>query len=196
MSASDLPSPWIRAVAGALFVGVGALVALAAFDVGPLRATDINGPPWLAIAAGSIFVLGGVALWAGAAAGRRAWLSGAIAALMLVAFAAIGNWIAFGAGERACSGGLSGVLSLSWRAADVECRAAFGLGALMLDGMLLWALGAGLHAAGVPGRLPAWIEKAGQGLLLLALVPILLVLAVFAFGQALVERWRQRNDGA
>lgn len=76
MRASDLPSQRVRIAAGLLFVGGGTVVSLAAFDIGPLDSSDVNGPPWRAFASGAIFLPGGVALWVGEAAGRHAWLSG------------------------------------------------------------------------------------------------------------------------
>ena len=187
MSSSDMPSPPLRFVLGLLFFAGGIVLTLATFDVGPLHASDINGPPWLGAATGSIFIFGGAFLWAGDAAARHPWFANALAALMLAGFAAIGNWIAFGAGPRECSGGFSGFLFTSHFAAEIECRAAFGIGALMLDGLLLWMLGMGLRGVGLEGSLPIWLEKLGKGLLLLGVAPIVLVLIVVVFFKALFE---------
>lgn len=74
---------------------------LAAFDIGPLHREDINGPPWLAFVAGGLFFLAGVSILMGRI-GPLA--SSTLTVLMLAGFAAIGNWIAFGAGEEPSGG--------------------------------------------------------------------------------------------
>jgi hypothetical protein len=182
-----MPSAPVRFVLGLLFVACGIVGILATFDVGPLHARDINGPPWLGAATGGIFVVGGVFLWAGDAGARHPWFSNVLAMLMVAGFAAIGNWIAFGAGPRECSGGVSGFIFTSRMAAEIECRAAFGIGALMTDGLLFWMLGKGLRGLGLEGPLPTWSEKLGQGLLLLGLAPIVLVLIVIVIFKSLFE---------
>lgn len=88
MSSSDMPSPPVRFVLGLLFFAGGVVGILATFDVGPLHAGDINGPPRLGAAAGAIFVPGGAFLWAGDAAARHPWFANVLAALMLAGFAA------------------------------------------------------------------------------------------------------------
>ena len=74
---------------------------LAGFDIGPLGREDINGPPWLGFLAGGIFAIASLAMIAGPLAG------GLFGILVLAGLAAIGNGIAFGAGECACSGSIS-----------------------------------------------------------------------------------------
>ncbi len=185
--AGRMPSPMARFFLGAALVAGGLFPVLGAFDIGPLHARDIHGPPWLGAVAGGIFVLGGVFLWIGDAATRHPWIGGTLVALLLTAFASIGNWIAFGAGPRECTGGVSGIFFASKAAAALECRIGFGIGALMLDGMLLWGLGIGLRKLGMDGRLPAWIQKIGQAMLLTALAPILLILIAIALGKGLFE---------
>jgi hypothetical protein len=182
-----LPSPVARFFLGLALCAGGLFPLLGAFDIGPLHARDINGPPWLGAVAGGIFVVAGILMWIGDAATRRPWLGGALMFLVLMGFASIGNWIAFGVGPRQCSGGISGMLFTSSNAAEIECRAAFGIGALLLDGILVWALGIGLCKVGMDGRLPLWIQKIGQGMLLIALAPILLLLFVVTMGRALFE---------
>lgn len=187
MAENDLPSPIVRFFLGLAFAVVGVFVMLAGFDVGPMHARDINGPPWLGVVTGAIFIVGGVFLWFADALAHLPWLSSTFAALMFAGFAAIGNWIAFGAGPRECGGGHTGWLTNSARAAEVECRAVFGIGALMIDGLLVWMLGKGLAGVGHPGRLPEWIEKLGIGMLLLAIAPIILALIVLTFAKAPFE---------
>ena len=104
---------------------------LAAFDVGgPFRQEDINGPPWIAGAAGTAFVMAGLAVAVGE---RMRWLGGAAGFVAFLALVAIGHWIAFGVGEREGTSTVSGFIgSRSREAGNVECRVAFGMGALLL----------------------------------------------------------------
>lgn len=96
--------------------------------------------------------------------------------------------VAFGFGARECSGGIAaGAFAGSHAAGDFECRVAFGIGTLLLDGMLVWTLGAGLRAMGMPGRLPDWTERLGRGLLAVALAPIVLLLVAATAGKRLVD---------
>ncbi len=188
MSDGATPTALVRYLLGFVCATVGAFPILSAFDVGPFHPDSINGPPWLGVVAGGIFLLGALVVWTHEATLRRPWLGTLFAVALLLAFAAIGNWIAFGVGSRECSGGLAaGAVAGARAAGDLECRAAFGIGALMIDGILLWTLGAGLKQAGVPGRLPGWIEKLGQGVLAVALAPIVLLVVALTRGRALVE---------
>lgn len=175
MSDSSAPlSARMRWLVGLATVAVGVMPMLAAFDVGLLRARDINGPPWLGFVAGGIFVLGGLGVIAGERGRRDHPLSWLMVFAILAGFAAIANWIAFGVGTRQCSVGFSSFVFSSTRAAaEIECRIAFGLGAGMLDGILLWSVGHGL-ARMMPGsRFARLVERLGQGVLLVALLPIL-----------------------
>jgi len=188
MSEGRVPSAGARFLLGLACAAAGTFPILSAFDVGPFHPDSINGPPWLGVVAGGIFVVGALFLWTGDATIRRPWLGGLFAIAMLLAFAAIGNWIAFGAGTRECGSEMSvGGFADARTAGDLECRVAFGIGALMIDGILVWMLGTGLRAMGMPGRLPGWIEKLGQGLLAVALAPIVLLLAVAITGKRVVD---------
>ena len=184
-------TPGAALLLGLVFVAAGILPMLAAFDVGPLRQADINGPPWLGFVAGGIFVAAGLAVIAGPEAPLA---SGAFAMLALAGLAAIGNWIAFGVGERACSGSISP--PWLWSASDLSglgCRIPFGLGALMTDAflcyMMVWVL---QRALGGPPRL-ARLLKAAEWLILASLVPFILLLLVLAVlggtWGALKTRW-------
>jgi hypothetical protein len=166
---------------------------LAALDVGPLRQADINGPPWLGVAAGGIFIAGGVALLAGERA-RHGTLGYALFALVMAAFAAIGNWIAFGPGPRECSIAVAGLaFEAASMANDIACRAGFGIGAGIIDGCILWMTADALRTLLGPGRIPAVIEKAAIALFLVALAPILIPLLAILVGKSLIEgfaTWR------
>jgi hypothetical protein len=181
------PSFATRLVLGLLFAAAGVLPILAAFDVGPLQQKDINGPPWLGVVAGSLFVLGGIFLMAGEKA-RDHPLAGVLVFAVIAGLAAIGNWIAFGPGPRACGAAFfTGIFTSSRAGGDLECRIAFGIGALIMNGILVWMLAAGLRRIMGPGPVLDRMERIGQGFLLLALAPILLPMLIFLAGKSLFE---------
>ena len=161
-----------------MFVAAGLLPMLAAFDIGPLGREDINGPPWLGFVAGGIFAAAGLALIAGPQAPLANGLFGILA---LAGLAAIGNWIAFGAGVRACSGSIS--LPWLWNESDLSglaCRIPFGLGALITDAFLCYMVVAMLQKLlGGPPHL-ARVLKAAEWLILASLAPFLLLLLAIA----------------
>ena len=184
-------TPGAAHLLGLLLIAAGILPMLAAFDVGPLRQDDINGPPWIGFVAGGIFAAGGAALIAGPQAPLASGLFGVLAAAGL---AAIGNWIAFGAGARACSGSIS--LPWLWSAADLSglaCRLPFGFGALIVDAFVCYATVAMMQKAlGGPPRL-ARLLKAAEWLILASIAPFILLLLIMALvggaGSAIRTRW-------
>lgn len=183
MNHSQQLSPRGTLLVGLLFVAAGIFPMLAAFDIGPLRREDINGPPWLGFVAGGVFACGGLAVMVGP---RAVLLNSLFAMLALAGLAAMGNWVAFGAGERACSGSLS----LPWLWGEGEfsglgCRIPFGIGALITDAIFCYMTVSLLQKAlGGPPRL-ARLLKAAEWLILASLLPILLpLLAVMLLGGA------------
>jgi hypothetical protein len=84
-------------------------------------------PAWVAYAAAAAFVLAGFVIFAVEA--RRARLYRWLVVALLVAMLTPGAWIAFGAGDRACTVG-SGLLDFG--ASGLTCRAPFGVGAILL----------------------------------------------------------------
>ena len=176
MSEDANPSGTVRFFMGLAFAAAGTFPILAAFDVGPFKSESINGPPWIAVVAGGVFVGGALFLWFQETVTRLPWLGSAFALLIVAAFAALANWIAFGEGPRECSGTVSVAMFTGARwVSGLECRIAFGIGAMMCNGLLLMIAGNGLKQAGVTNRLPWLLDKAGTGLLVLALAPIVLV---------------------
>lgn len=169
-------TPGASLLFGLLFVSSGIFPMLAAFDIGPLGREDIQGPPWLGFVAGGIFVAAGLAIIAGP---RALLMNSLFAILALAGLAALGNWVAFGAGERVCSGSLA--LPWLWGEGDfsgLACRIPFGLGAVITDAFLCWMIVATLQKAlGGPPRL-ARLLKAAQWLILTSLLPILLPLLI------------------
>lgn len=181
MSNTTPPSPGAAHLIGLLLIALGAMPALAAFDIGPLRREDINGPPWLAIAAGCSFAGAGAAIIAGVTSPLAARCFGLLA---IGGLAAIGNWIAFGVGERVCSG--------SFDLSGLGCRIPFGVGALACNGFLCLMLATTLQQAlGGPPRL-ARLVKGAEWLLLASLAPILLPLLLFALGGGAIDALKTR----
>jgi len=183
-------SPGATLLIGLLFIASGVFPMLAAFDIGPLGADDINGPPWLGLVAGATFVAAGLAIMAGP---QAPLLNSLFAMLALAGLAALGNWVAFGAGERVCSGSIS--LPWVWSESDLAglaCRVPFGLGALITDAFLCWMIVSTLQKAlGGPPRL-ARLLKGAQWLILASLVPVLLPLLVFLLAGAALGAVRTR----
>ncbi|MBI5900991.1 MAG: hypothetical protein HZB40_17440 [Rhodocyclales bacterium] len=182
MAESKPLSPTAAHVLGLLLIACGALIALAAFGIGPLRDEGINGPAMLGVAAGGCFGGAGLALIAGPQSPLAARLFGILA---LGGLAVIGNWVAFGGGGRDCGGSVSlAFIGISGRLTDLSCRIPFGIGALACDGMLAVMAARTLQfAAGGPPRL-ATLVRAADWLLLASLAPILLPLLLFALGSA------------
>jgi hypothetical protein len=175
---------------------------LAAFDLGPLDRGAIHGPPWLGFLAGAVFIAGGIALLLGERL-RHSALSHGLMAIILGSFAAIGSWIAFGPGPRACTIAFEGLLFDAAWSNDLACRVGFGIGAIMVDGMVLAVLAGALRSLIGPGALPRAIETLGVALIVIALAPILLPMILFGVGKILLESyatWRAtgrwpRNEG-
>ena len=83
-----------------------------------------------------------------------------------------------------CSGTFSFAMLTSARwVGDLECRIAFGIGAIMCDGLLVMIAGRGLQQAGVTGPLPGYLDKIGTWLVFGAFAPLLLIFVVVKFGE-------------
>ena len=197
MSQSEVPSGGARFLMGIAFAAAGIVPILAAFDIGPLHSDSINGPPWIGAVAGGIFLMGAVFLFAYGATVRYPWLGSLLALVLVAGFAALGNWIAFGAGTRECSGSFSlAIFTHSRWVGEIECRAAFGIGAMMTNGLAVLILGAGLKQMGVTGWLPNWLEKIGLALLVIAFAPLVVLFILLSFGKWLVEScWAYLRTG-
>jgi hypothetical protein len=183
------PSFALRFFMGIAFAAAGMFPILAAFDVGPFHSDSINGPPWIGVALGAVFLTGALFLFFHGAATRTPWLGSAFAFLIVAAFAVLLNWIALGPGPRECTGTFSFAIFTGSRwVAELECRIAFGLGAMMCDGLLFVILGAGMRQAGVTNAVPGGLEKFGTGLIVVAFVPILLIFVAFKLVE-LTAKW-------
>ncbi|MBI2308577.1 MAG: hypothetical protein HYU78_14915 [Rhodocyclales bacterium] len=175
---------------GLVSVACGLPFMLAAFDIGPLQRADIQGPPWLAVVAGGIFVAAGAALLVGK---RQPTLRDALGLAVIVGLAAIGNWIAFGAGERFCQGSLPvSFFSVDGALSGWQCRLPFGFGALVTDAMALYfAILLLQRLCGGPPAL-ARTKRAGEWLIVLSLAPLLIPLLLVLVGISAFGACRER----
>lgn len=170
-----------------------------------LAATDpssVNGPWWLGFAAGGVFAAAGLAVGVQETP-VGVWVGPVAMGLVLLGFAAIGNWIAFGAGPRACGGGVSFLFFSGSRAVgELECRAAFGVGAVIIDGLLVTSALKGVAKLTGPGAWSGRLDRAADAVLFLALSPVLLLATLLAaaasFWSAVRERmgWGRGDGGA
>ncbi|MEZ5830836.1 MAG: hypothetical protein R3D05_06615 [Dongiaceae bacterium] len=192
--ASQAPlSPTGRILIGLFCCACGAPAALAAFDLGPFHASDINGPPWLGLLAGGVFIAAGISVMLGERL-RGSVISYGLFALIFGSFAAIASWIAFGPGPRECAIAIAGIFFRADSIAnEIACRAGFGIGAGMLDGVVLMMAAAALRNIVGPGVLATVIDKAGVALLVLSLAPFIVPMLLYIFGKIFVESvatWR------
>lgn len=92
-------------------------------------------PAWVAYAACAAFVFAGLTIMAYEFALHRthAWLAAACIAALFVP----GAWVGFGPGVRECS---VAIPFFSTVGSDLLCRGAFGLGAVIVAALLVWAV--------------------------------------------------------
>jgi hypothetical protein len=133
--------PLPKAVSGAILIGIGALLLVIAAGVITLPGKPMAAPAWVVAACGMASILGGVlCLLQALGASQRAPTYSLLVTLMLIAFAAIPGWVAFGPGERRFSRSL--VVGLFWRegeASEVEGRVVFGVFAVALAALAFFA---------------------------------------------------------
>jgi hypothetical protein len=129
-----------------LWAAGGAIIGVAAGWL-PADPRRIHAPHWLLAVAGLAFVACGFAPLA-ARARPGSWPAriaglGTIGALTVMA-----NWVAFGSGPRRFSGGLGvGELAISpGHPSALGGRIAFGIGAVILDGIVVLAIARRLRA--------------------------------------------------
>jgi hypothetical protein len=135
-----------------LMVGAGLYSSLIGLGVVPIPGGpgNLHGPLWIMLCVGLVFVLGGIALALGQAAGADPktaelpkdaprWIQIAFYLLGLALFAcfgAIGSWIAFGPGERVFGGTVP--------VGPTGGRIAFGIGAVIVWlGLIGYAISGG-----------------------------------------------------
>jgi hypothetical protein len=110
-----------------------------------------SAPAWVGVACGLVFVMGGAAVImqtlinGGSSpsgdlpATTPRWLRAIYALMVLTIVGGLGSlfsWIAFGAGDRQCTG--SGTFVGAFNAGDTVCRGVFGFGAMLIWVALIW----------------------------------------------------------
>jgi len=175
---------------GLFFIAAGIFPMLATFNIGPLGIRDINGPAWLGLAAGGIFVAAGCIVLFGESAPA---VKKSLGLLIIFGLTAIVNWIAFGLGDRVCSGSFSlfGFFSES-SYTDLACRIPFGIAALIMNGILFYSVIALLQEiSGGPPQL-AGLLKLAQWVVLISLAPILVPFLLVLIGRGALDAVRIR----
>lgn len=174
-----------------LWVGVGfcvlAGVALAALVGHQVLQGESDHNTAMLVAASAAALLSALALSGQSTRPDRApgrvlrHLSGLAGPSVAVVLAAMGTWVALGPGASECTGSYLWWTGLppSW-----ECRIAFGAGALLVWGILLFAWGAHLTKHHGDRGLPRVLQNIGKAMLLLPLAPLLLLLIAGALLKA------------
>ena len=142
---------------GTLMMGLatsatGIFILLSALNVIPSDDASYNAPRWVAAAAGITFAAGGVLLLLKEASAEYgsytifgvpalAAAQSGLGLLIFVSLALIGNWIAFGPGDRQFSGSLSiGIGTIGGLSDEWVGRACFGAGAILMDVFIIFVL--------------------------------------------------------
>jgi hypothetical protein len=131
-----------RAWAGVFCAGLGFFLMLI---IGWNRA-GLRVPATVGYLAAGAFLLAGAALLL--QAGGRERIASIFTFLTVVALAAVGGWIGFGQGPRACEGTAGG---LSFLPEELVCRIVFGTGSVltaMIALLLLWSILRGARLSG------------------------------------------------
>ena len=177
-----------RIVFGLIFILFGIFPMLATFDIGPLGVKDINGPPWLGFSAGGVFIAGGLAIML-----PKPPFPQLMGFLIIAGLAAIGNWIAFGVGERVCSSNLDlfGFIDNNEHS-GLACRIPFGLGAVIMDAILIYIAVSTLQKMlGGPPKLQR-TRKVAEWAIWISLTPILFPLILFLLARAGIDALKTR----
>jgi len=117
-----------RFIAGLAAAAMGVITMV----VMVLDPAELRVPFWVAFAAASTFVTAGAALICGAFAATK--LEGFFGVLAVLGLLVPSAWIAFGPGDHVCTVTLPFITTAG---AEWLCRAAFGLGALLVLAVLI-----------------------------------------------------------
>lgn len=152
-------------------IAAGVYPLLLSLDIILGGSASLNVPVWVGVLASSIFILAGLALLTR----KIEWLSKLFGLSILVSFAVIGNWIAFGVGERTCS---VEIFAFGQDTSGLMCRIPFGYGAILLNGIMLFMTLSFLAKKLGNELVSKIIGKINNGILLITLFPFLIFLVV------------------
>lgn len=125
----ETPPIWF----GAIFIITGGFIATLGAGWIPVDPSSVHAPGWVIVLAGLVFALGGVMCYT---QNLGEDTNNALVLVLMIAFASVFSWVAFGPGEREFSGGGSaGGIGVTGRVGEGAGRIAFGFGSV-----LMWAI--------------------------------------------------------
>lgn len=122
----------------AMFVSMGLMIVLMAFDVIHVDPSDIHAPRWVLAVSGMMFVIAGFLIPASqnhSKATPGLWVQ-FLGMMLMGCFAAVFSWVAFGPGEREFSTSVNGFAVEG--SGETFGRAVFGFFAVLVDLWLVW----------------------------------------------------------
>ena len=173
-----------RLVTGGAFALAGIGLELVAVGMIPVDPSSIHAPMWFIGTAAGMFAL--VGMWilsAGSALGRA--LGVVVGPAVLIGLLSMLHWVAFGPGVRQCSGGFSiPFFSTGGPVGDLECRFAFGYGALLFDGMLGGSLLSFWAKKKLEGTTLRVVDGVASALIVIPLAPFILLVALMGLASS------------
>ena len=135
-------------VFGSIFICAGAFIFLMSIDVIHVPDEDFNAPRWVVAVVGMVFALAGTMVMLNnlkSGFGHHVlfkWVYNFTLLIFMVLFAAPSHWIAFGSGDRSFnrSTSIGAVSVVSNDGKDVGGRLAFGIGAIIMDLIIVYIL--------------------------------------------------------
>jgi hypothetical protein len=100
-----------------------------------LNPEGLRAPAWVAYLAAALFALAGAVSLARTY--QRPLIADGLVCVVLSGMLVVGLWVSLGPGPRQCLGRISGTGVV---ASELACRSAFGVGALLVGGMLALAV--------------------------------------------------------
>ncbi|MCF7822429.1 MAG: hypothetical protein K9M17_08340 [Mariprofundaceae bacterium] len=122
----------------AMFVSTGLMIVLMALDVIHVDPSDIHAPRWVLAASGMMFVFAGLVIPASQSysGGEPTLWVRLIGWLIMVCFALVFNWVAFGPGEREFTTSVNDIVV--GNSGERSGRIVFGFFAVLIDLWLVW----------------------------------------------------------
>ncbi len=173
-----------RLLMGGLFAVMGLVPIAVSLGVVEVDPDSVHAPMWIIGMLGGMFTL--VGLWIGTAGTPVGRVLGRLTGpVVLIGLLSMLHWVAFGPGVRQCSGSISiPFVSASRPAGDLECRLAFGYGALLFDGLIFGAMLSTWAEANLEGTKLKVLKGTGNALIIIPLAPFFLVLVTVALIKA------------